>query len=263
MPTPEINYQRSTHFITSDTDFITLFKTHYPTINPSGFCLSGLHTCGNLATSCLEIFQNNPDIQCICNVGCCYHLLDEKFAKNDFFVERHQPSTTTATPVGFPLSKYLKNQQFSLGRNARMLAAQSLDRTVATADLPNVSLFYRALLETLIVQHNAELKNCVQVGRTKKVTTFSEYVTKCAKKTSLNMDMVNEDLEALLRQHEHDRKRMDLFYLIRMTFAPILESTILLDRLLYLKEMGMENAFLVNLFDPVVSPRCYAIVAVK
>lgn len=259
----DVNYQRSTHFITPETDFIELFASHFSTIKPLGFCLSGLHTCGNLAASCMEIFQNNLDIRSICNVGCCYHLLDEQFAKNDFFVERHSIDQSAAVHYGFPLSNYLKQKGFAMGRNARMLAAQSLDRTVRSEELPNVSLFYRALLETLIIKHDITLKNCVQVGRMKKVGTFAEYVDKCAQRTNLRMDINGTANEQLLTEREFDRRLMDLFYLLRMTFSPVLESVLLLDRVLYLRESGVDDVFLVQLFDPVVSPRCYAVVAVK
>lgn len=58
-------------------------------------------------------------------------------------------------------------------------------------------------------------------------------------------------------------KKMVLFYLIRLCLAQVIESLILLDRLLFLRENGYNNVFLVKLFDPVLSPRCHCIVAVK
>ena len=47
--------------------------------------LTGLHTCGNLAASVLQLFVNNPlPVRVLCNVGCCYHLLEEEFVRNPF-----------------------------------------------------------------------------------------------------------------------------------------------------------------------------------
>lgn len=43
--------------------------------------LTGLHTCGDLASSILELFVSNFDVKCLCSVGCCYHLLTEEFLK--------------------------------------------------------------------------------------------------------------------------------------------------------------------------------------
>lgn len=41
--------------------------------------LTGLHTCGNLASTSMEVFVNSEELKVLCNVGCCYHLLDEKY----------------------------------------------------------------------------------------------------------------------------------------------------------------------------------------
>ena len=78
------------------------------------------------------------------------------------------------------------------------------------------------------------------------------------------------------------------FFYIKAMLAPCIESLILLDRLVFLQEQvlppfqtnitqfskeermeyldlqeDVEAAFLVPLFDPLVSPRCHAIVALK
>jgi hypothetical protein len=62
------------------------------------------------------------------------------------------------------------------------------------------------------------------------------------------------------------------FYSLRTILAPIIESFILLDRLLYLKEQGESmdakhgtraqiSAYLVPIFEPATSPRNMAIIA--
>lgn len=79
--------------------------------------LVGLHTCGNLASTSLQLFVNSPKARFLCNVGCCYHLLDELF---DVTRDKSEP--------GFPLSNYLKSKRFGLGRNARMVSSQPLER---------------------------------------------------------------------------------------------------------------------------------------
>lgn len=215
----------------------------------------------------MKIFVENSKVSCVCNVGCCYHLLTEKFIKDDFFVDRRPitEDTTEAVGFGFPMSSYLQKQNFQLGRNARMLAAQSLDRTVSARELPARSLFYRALLEVLITRADSSLRNCIQVGRMKKCETFTEYVRKCTNRRNLTVDGVQDEafLEQLLESYRHEDRLLELFYLIRMTYAPVLETLILLDRALYLKEQSVDCVFLVKLFDAVVSPRCYGVVALK
>ena len=43
--------------------------------------LTGLHTCGDLASTMLKLFVFNSDVKCLCSVGCCYHLLTEEFVQ--------------------------------------------------------------------------------------------------------------------------------------------------------------------------------------
>ena len=185
--------------------------------------LIGLHTCGNLASSSLRLFVANPRVHFLCNVGCCYHLLEEEFSRNTYNQrktpdgdgahasaifcgencqvkhtgEKHNLSkqqdnapqssmscdeqgihSTAAPPTtetgggsppeqssrgekqqepqvaetagrgslsegdidplhpsripnlghGFPLSSFLRERRFSLGRNSRMLSSQATDR---------------------------------------------------------------------------------------------------------------------------------------
>lgn len=264
------NYKTTTHFITPTTDFRHLFGHHFSE-SSTGFCLSGLHTCGNLAASCLRIFTDNLDINSCCNIGCCYHLLQEEFVSDNFFVDRSNVLEESGQHFGFPMSDYLRQQQYGLGRNARMLAAQSLDRTVAENELPAPSLFYRALLERLIVDQNASAKYCTQVGRIKNCKSFADYVRKTSKRTCVPTisadDKIMDDyrLNEIFEKHRIECAKMKLFYLIRMCYAPVLECVVLLDRFLYMKEKALPRdvTCLVRLFDPVVSPRCYGVIAVK
>lgn len=260
-----INYKTIDKFITSNMDLNGLLKQQFPETNSSftrPICLTGLHTCGNLAATCLKLFHAQSSIELMCNIGCCYHLLKEQFSTTEFFGNKQVEDLNQE--IGFPLSKYLQEKQVKLGRNARMLAAQSIERTIAAKELPNISLYYRSLLELIICEEHPELRDTIQVGKIRKFNNFKEYVDNCSKKyphLNLNTERV-EQIEKLseLRQ---DKKLLDLFYLLRMTFAPVLESLILLDRLLFLKELGYEQSFLMPVFDPVVSPRHYAIVAMK
>uniref|UniRef100_A0A0E9SKU8 Uncharacterized protein n=1 Tax=Anguilla anguilla TaxID=7936 RepID=A0A0E9SKU8_ANGAN len=57
---------------------------------------------------------------------------------------------------------------------------------------------------------------------------------------------------------------MQAFNMLKVSLAPCIEALILLDRLCYLKEQ--ENtcfSAVVPLFDPLMSPRCYGILALK
>lgn len=240
-------YKQTTRFVSDDVDLMNLVKEHYPNDNVRNLSLVGLHTCGNLTSSCLKIFIQNPNIKSICNVGCCYHLLSESVDSDS----------------GIPMSKYLKERRFCLGRNARMLSCQSLDRILDKKELPSKVLFYRSLLQILILKYCPSLVDR-QVGRFgQKATTFLDYTQKAFKKFGANVVVPECEINALLELYAEKEKYLQIFYLLKAYIAPVIEAVILLDRLLYLCEQGIENAFLVQLFDPVISPRCYGIIAIK
>ncbi|GFO27204.1 methyltransferase-like protein 25 [Plakobranchus ocellatus] len=57
---------------------------------------------------------------------------------------------------------------------------------------------------------------------------------------------------------------MSAFFQLKLVLAPVIESLILLDRLAFLLEQeNVSSAHLVQLFDPVKSPRCFALIATK
>ena len=79
--------------------------------------LTGLHTCGSLTDSVIRTFLATKDINILCIVPCCYHLSNETF-----------------------------NKKISFSKNARMLAQQSIERSMKNKFVPS-SLFYRAILQ--------------------------------------------------------------------------------------------------------------------
>ena len=49
--------------------------------NGNGTFLIGLHTCGDLVPMALRIFVSEPSVKLICIVGCCYHLVSQRFGE--------------------------------------------------------------------------------------------------------------------------------------------------------------------------------------
>ncbi|KAJ8932527.1 hypothetical protein NQ318_009099 [Aromia moschata] len=248
-------YKQVTQFVHEDINFSELISNVFLE-KPGGLSLVGLHTCGNLAASSLRIFSENEDIKTICNVGCCYHLITEEFENNP---------NLGLSKCGFPLSEYLKQRRIVIGRAARMIAAQSVERILAKKELPNKTIFYRALLEVLIERKcNSLSKNQRHVGRFRKeCTDLNDYVRQATKRLNLEEKITDEEIAELYEQYKARMDELNNFYLIRCMLSSLIESLILLDRLLFLHEAGHENSFLVQLFDPVVSPRCYGLIALK
>ena len=80
------NLKYDTLFVDTKTDIKGLFSTHFDDFDQMNekLGLIGLHTCGNLAANSLQIFLANDCMKFCCNVGCCYHLLQEEFYTNPY-----------------------------------------------------------------------------------------------------------------------------------------------------------------------------------
>merc|ERR1712203_294768 len=67
------------------------------------FCITGLHTCGDLASTSLKAMVASVGAGFLCNVGCCYHpSLSQQASKGQ--------------DSGFPLSTTLIARKAWLGR---------------------------------------------------------------------------------------------------------------------------------------------------
>ena len=128
-------YKQVTQFVDEDFDLESLIVENFETTPlPLQLGLVGLHTCGNLAPNSLKIFVKNNDVKTVCNVGCCYHLITERFDE----------SNDCDRDIGFPMSDFLTKKRLSIGRSARMIANQSVERILQSKEIPNITIFYRA-----------------------------------------------------------------------------------------------------------------------
>uniref|UniRef100_A0A672TYB3 Methyltransferase like 25 n=1 Tax=Strigops habroptila TaxID=2489341 RepID=A0A672TYB3_STRHB len=207
----------------------------------------GLHTCGDLAANTLRIFTAKPEIKAVCSVGCCYHLLSEQFENQE-----ECPNEV----CGFPMCQYLKDKGWCCGRNARMSACL----------LPTESLFYRAVLQVIIEEIYGVTRSDRHVGKTfSKSSSFIDYVRKSLKKLELDDSKLPDScIMDYYEKYKHRMNELEAFNMLKVVLAPCVEFLILLDRLCYLKEQeNIAWSGLVKLFDPVKSPRCYAVTALK
>ncbi|XP_069714463.1 probable methyltransferase-like protein 25 isoform X1 [Phaenicophaeus curvirostris] len=217
----------------------------------------GLHTCGDLAANTLRIFTAKPEIKAVCSVGCCYHLLSEQFENQEDCAEE---------VWGFPMCQYLKGKGWCCGRNARMSACLALERVAVGQMLPTESLFYRAVLQVIIEEIYGVTKSNRHVGKTfSKSSSFIDYVRKSLKKLELDDSKLPDScIMDYYEKYKHRMNELEAFNMLKVVLAPCIEVLILLDRLCYLKEQdNIAWSGLVKLFDPVKSPRCYAVIALK
>ncbi|NXK95650.1 MET25 protein, partial [Formicarius rufipectus] len=217
----------------------------------------GLHTCGDLAANTLRIFTAKPEIKAVCSVGCCYHLLSEQFENQEECCDK---------VWGFPMCQYLKNKGWCCGRNARMSACLALERVAVGQMLPTESLFYRAVLQVIIEEIYGVTKSDRHVGKTfSKSSSFIDYVRRSLKKLELDdTELPDSCIMDYYEKYKHRINELEAFNMLKVVLAPCIEVLILLDRLCYLKEQeNIAWSGLVKLFDPVKSPRCYAVIALK
>ncbi|KAL3048147.1 hypothetical protein OYC64_006843 [Pagothenia borchgrevinki] len=218
----------------------------------------GLHTCGDLAPSTLRMFVAKPELSAVCSVGCCYHLLSEEF----------DPAGQECLHgvCGFPLSQYLRQGSWFCGRNARMSACLALERVSLGQGIQMESLFYRAVLHVILRDHYSSFKSEKRVGNVySKAKSFLDYVHRALLRLELDESKLSDrDIQDYHDTYKPRMGEMHAFNLLKVTLAPCIEGLILLDRLCYLKEQeDLSFSALVQLFDPLLSPRCYAVVGLK
>ncbi|XP_075712912.1 putative methyltransferase-like protein 25 isoform X2 [Rhinoderma darwinii] len=260
-------YSPLTSYVTADTELHDLITDLEESI------MVGLHTCGDLAPNTLRIYTSKPEIKAVCSVGCCYHFLSEQF---EYLEEEEQ----TEGSWGFPLSQYLKERCWHIGRNARMSACLALERVAVGQGLPTESLFYRAVLQvickevygitqrsySLVPQSKNVLKIDQRVGKIySKSTSFTDYIRKSLKKFGQDdLRLSDQEIMGYYQKYDLRRNELEAFNRLKVFLAPCIEALILLDRLYYLREQeNIAWSGLVKLFDPVKSPRCYAVVSLK
>ncbi|KAM3926994.1 putative methyltransferase-like protein 25 isoform 3-T3 [Leptodactylus fuscus] len=234
-------YSPLTSYVTADTELHDIIADLEESI------MVGLHTCGDLAPNTLRIFTSKPEIKAVCSVGCCYHFLSEQF---DHVKEERMEGTW-----GFPMSQYLKERCWHIGRNARMSACLALERVAVGQGLPTESLFYRAVLQvickevynitqrsySLVPQSKTILKIDQRVGKIfSKSSSFTDYVRKSLKKFGQDDSRLSDE-EIMGYYHKYDLRRKELeafnrVTLLKVFLAPCIEALILVDRLSYLRE---------------------------
>ncbi|XP_032445094.1 putative methyltransferase-like protein 25 isoform X1 [Xiphophorus hellerii] len=242
-----------TSYVTSETELRDLITELEEAV------MVGLHTCGDLAASTLRMFVAKPELSAVCGVGCCYHLLSEEFNPDG----QEKPLQTAC---GFPLSQYLRNQSCFCGRNARMSACLALERVSLGQGIQMESLFYRAVLHVILRDHYSFYKSEKRVGNVySKAKSFVDYVRRALHRLELDdSKLCDSDIQSYHDTYKARMDEMHAFNMLKVALAPCIEGLILLDRLCYLKEQeGVSFSALVQLFDPLLSPRCYAVVGLK
>ncbi|XP_054662464.1 methyltransferase-like protein 25B isoform X2 [Grus americana] len=215
--------------------------------------VTGLHACGDLSPALLRHFARSPAVAAVASVACCYMKLSTV----------PQPP---GCPPGYPLSTSVAALPgHELSYRAREAACHALEEYEGRLDGESGRLrahCYRAVLETLIRAADPGMKHPgVQTVKKAHALSFPQYARLGLPRVGLDPATVSLDSEAVGAMLDQQHKVV-AFFSLTLLLAPLVETLILLDRLLYLREQGFQCA-LVPLFDPRFSPRNLVLVAAR
>ncbi|XP_041098945.1 protein RRNAD1 isoform X3 [Polyodon spathula] len=244
------------------------------TKSQEGFVLTGLHACGDLSATLLRHFAHCPQAVGITSVACCYMNLTTLSSPAPPALQAPptpRPGGRACTegegPVlGYPMSSWVLGLPgHELSGKAREAACHALEGYAERLRGQSGALrshCYRAALETLVRRAQPSLKRAgIQTVKKCHQLPFAEYARMGLQCLGLPTDWPldwDPVLEGLLAQ----QGRVVAYFCLVLLLAPAVESLVLLDRMLYLSQEGLDCE-LVPLFSPSLSPRNLVLVAVK
>ena len=223
----------------SDEELSSIFKSDSLSL--------GLHTCGPLAnilikTSCIH------NLAGLLSFGCCYHHLNPK--------------------LDFPISSFYKEQNFT---RLNLFAFSLATRSHAQDDFEVFKTKrqvknYRYALH-LFLMRKFNNKYFQEVGECDvKIywMPFKHYLKLKLSELKLENTFTDDEIDNFYHNHETQKELNEMFAgnLIRWLLGRSLEVYILLDRALYLEEMGYE-VFVEEYFKEALSPRNIGILALR
>ncbi|XP_052087976.1 probable methyltransferase-like protein 25 [Mytilus californianus] len=251
-------YYPITVYVDESMDITELVKQTGAHSGEATLMLTGLHTCGSLGSSLQNMFVNSSPTKVLCYVSCCYHLMNEEFVMAPF-TDGHEEEKP-----GFPMSSFLREHEVGLGRAARNFASQTINRP--TSEM-NAKSYPRSLLQKILYDITGHVDDGWKGLRKldQKCKDMHQYVQRAFEKLKLPTDKITPKLVSeYVKRYKEEEKKLAIFLQIKSLLAPCIEAIVLLDRYLYLLEQDCTtDVKLVQMFDPVISPRCHAIVAFK
>ncbi|NXT15735.1 RRNAD protein, partial [Prunella fulvescens] len=213
--------------------------------------LTGLHACGDLGPALLCHFARSPAVAAVALAGCCYMKLS---------------TAPQRQPLGYPLSASvaaLPGHQLSYrAREAACHALEEYEGRLRGGGAQLRAHCYRAVLESLIRAAEPSKRHLgLQPGRKAHGLSFPQYAQLGLPLAGLDPARIPLDSGAVGAMLEQQHKVV-AFCTLGHLLAPLVETLILLDRLLYLREQGFHCA-LVPLFNPRFSPRNLVLVAAR
>ncbi|XP_046810720.1 methyltransferase-like protein 25B [Lucilia cuprina] len=268
--TENVQYQSPTHVdlcltaqMTKD-EFLSIIEKAIGLTNTDyTFGIIGLHPCGDLGAILMRMFLQCQQAKFLNFVGCCYQKLTTIAGRAGMKSKPPQQF------YGYPLSEYLKSStnDVRLSYEAREISCHAMELYNERLSLKDYDYLkvhsFRAAAERIIVKHYPYLKHSglKSVKHTPDMK-FKDYFYKAVKGLAIENLKEHDVQTPVTQRHLLNWKNIVIFYTLRLFFAPLIESVLLYDRLLYL----LENDCVVQInpiFDPRLSPRNHITTAVK
>ncbi|XP_063918767.1 probable methyltransferase-like protein 25 isoform X3 [Zophobas morio] len=258
-----INYVE--HFVTNESEHhIRQITKAFPMKHA---CITGLHACADLSVIILELFTKLEFCKSLVIMPCCYHRLKqtedgfENFPVSNLLKEL----TTKSGVLRFLKTPFLRLAcQGFVGGFGNMTPEEHLARTN--------SCLFRAVLEDVAQSENYQVRRLKRKsGKLKQADghtePFETYLATLKHTHALIGGEITDHqfldkMREKWTQHKRDAHLVEALAAFQAAMQSICENVVLLDRVMFLKERGIE-CFVVKVTDQGISPRCHALVAVK
>eukprot|EP00668_Euglena_longa_P034270 GGOE01044046.1.p1 GENE.GGOE01044046.1~~GGOE01044046.1.p1 ORF type:complete len:472 (-),score=128.34 GGOE01044046.1:79-1494(-) len=252
---------------TTDEEFLRLVSCDEKPGSDQRVCLAGLHACGRLSCLMYRWYRDWPHARCIVNVPCCY-----------FKMAGDAPLEGGSSL--FPISERLRRRGFTISYEGLKLACESLrtwrgqgDRTLRY-HLKH-SAYWAALRWLLSRLDPGDYQQYNLRGQVKfdlETGTFAQFTQNAfpllrglgpevhlRRPSAADLQEICTQLDPLLG------RKVARFQFLRALMSTVLESAIVLDRFLYLKEGAApgDHIEVLPIFDEGVSPRNFCVIAIK
>lgn len=293
--TPTGSVTRATIFVDQDTlpkaigEWVC--SSHVDSISTTPVLVTGLHACGSLTPAVLRSFTalyraqidgktDERAWRCagMALVGCCYNKIREiergttsSLGDHEIVLFSHMINFGQDVPMSRTIQTHTLRPDLHIESLHLHLAAQV---TYSWLDGPEEfarglrKIVYRARVEKLLMdRYGGEMfKAGKQVGRFNDgaYASWDEYL----RRASGRLEIPHEELLALAGKDGDDVelvKRLELLHVLRCMMGPVIESLLVIDRWLYLREELDDDVEvrMINLFDQRTgSARNIALVAV-
>ncbi|TVY81137.1 Methyltransferase-like protein [Lachnellula suecica] len=264
-----------------------------------------IHSCGNLSHHGIRSLILNPAVHAIAIVGCCYNLLSSSLGPPTLkypHIRRNLRAINApqldknlheSDPHGFPMSQRLSTygeEGIRLNITARMMGVQAPQNwTAKDSDSFFTRHFYRALLQKVFLDYGVVSKmqadedspECTQpviIGSLRKAcyASFTTYVRGALEKLKVDPErsfpleekmghITDEQIDEYAQKFDQLKKELSVTWSLMAFSAGVIESLIVVDRWLFLKEHEdvVGDCWVEPVFEYKQSPRNLVVVGIK